>query len=748
MGWDDVIVVNGIVEEVKPGGAYALAGVIKGDRILPPDETKFSSFDYSEAVNPFMHWTPYSAGTPYTFTVERNHKEVQLTIKFKSLWSTDELFFIFYHGFLFLLIITGILVLLKDPTEKSTRIFYLFLILLTTNFHTRYLFIPGAAIPNLFFILTYPLHPVLLFHFIMVFPKRVELDKKFSRVLILMYAGGLLFSLLHAVSYLNYTFVVTAENNNLRDDTRIAANFWMGISTLFALIYSYLKYFRIKESYSKNQFRWIMTGLAFGVLLPMMFGLAQPIIIVNEELIWSRVPNLLLYINFITTPFMIVCFLFAIMKYKVWNIEIVIKKGLLYSGTTFSVIGIYFLIIYLSESFITESTGSSKLIGLTLAAFAFFPVREGLQKRVNKLFYREELDTSGAIFRFENNLLGIYEKERLHSFIVKEINKIFHFEYCALYMLRQETVFIRVSAENISTGENVEIAADKGLIKMMQKGRPFALNELNVKAGLPEFEIVTPLLAENNIPGFLICGRKKSHQTFTLQDINLLQLLAQRIISLLKTAELYRKEIERKVEMERERERISRDMHDEIGSSLTKISIISELLKKNLPGSGEINAQLEEISQSSRGTITNISEIIWAINPNYDSLEDLISYLNNYASGFLEGTRIKYLFCGPEVLPDLKLSSEQRRNVFLTVKEALNNALKYSEAVLITLEIEVSESSICIRIKDNGKGFCPNDKKTGNGLRNMRKRIEESGGDISIDSITGSGTIVQIVLAL
>ena len=168
------------------------------------------------------------------------------------------------------------------------------------------------------------------------------------------------------------------------------------------------------------------------------------------------------------------------------------------------------------------------------------------------------------------------------------------------------------------------------------------------------------------------------------------------------------------------------------------------MAKKKTESSSEINEQLEEIAQSSRGIISNISEIIWAINPNNDSLDNLVSYLNHYASKFMEGTSINYKFCAPENFPDLKLTSEQRRNVFLTLKEALNNAVKYSEADLVILEIGMSDSAVFISIKDNGKGFCVEEKKFGNGLTNMKKRIEEFMEVFQSVLRRDKGTTVQI----
>ncbi len=751
MGWNDIIVQDGVVVQINPGSPYADAGVRKSDKLISFNGN--SNITFLEEGNPYDTWLPYEAGTTYYISLQRDSKILKFSILFPSLWSTDKVFFIFYNTLIILVIFTGIFILLKRPGDKSARIFYFFSLILAISSHTRHFLIASSYVPSLFFLASYPFISILYFHFLTVFPHNNKLNKSLKRALILMYACGIFFSLFNSVTYLNFILFKIPQYNIFDPIARVAANVWMGISVLLVVVYSFIRYRYLEDSFSKNQYRWVITGFLFGVFLPMIFGLMQPLTHINEKFIWANSPNILLYVNGIVTPIMLICFLFAIMKYKVWDIELIIKKGLLYSGVTFSIIAIYFLSMYLSEFLLSESSRTAKFIAIIAATIAFIPVREGIQKKVNKIFYREKFDPAMAIYNYENKLMGIYETEKLYPAILEEINNIFHFEGCNIYKLKHDNIFEEVCSAKrdpeLKTGsadKSSEILPDSEFVRKLGIIKPFAIGELKNKNCFPDIEIITPLTNGENIFGFLACGRKKSHEILTLQDIKLLQMLAQRTLSIINTSDLYKKELERQLLVERERDRISRDMHDEIGSSLTRISIISQLIKKNSSEHEEVNKLIEEISQSSLETISNISEIIWAINPNYDSLDDLVSYLNNYASKFFESTAINYKFYGPDILPELKLTSEQRRNVFLTVKEALNNALKYSESSLIILEIKLEEDSVTIRIKDNGKGFCTGEKSSGNGLRNMRKRIEAAGGSFSISSSEGSGTEIQLML--
>ncbi len=205
--------------------------------------------------------------------------------------------------------------------------------------------------------------------------------------------------------------------------------------------------------------------------------------------------------------------------------------------------------------------------------------------------------------------------------------------------------------------------------------------------------------------------------------------------------------LEREREMEKERTRISRDMHDEVGSSLTEIAIVSEIVKKNIDKPDEVVGHLNNISSQIAEIIDNISQIIWAINPKNDPLDNLISYLRQFGKNYLSKADIKCNFETEEKIPDFHLSAEVRRNVFLVLKEALNNIVKHSCATEVSIRISVLDSKMTLEVIDNGKGI---EKKNGfgNGLINMQKRIEDINGKFDIESEPGKGTNIKLALPL
>ncbi|MBI4547854.1 MAG: hypothetical protein HY707_07740 [Ignavibacteriae bacterium] len=198
--------------------------------------------------------------------------------------------------------------------------------------------------------------------------------------------------------------------------------------------------------------------------------------------------------------------------------------------------------------------------------------------------------------------------------------------------------------------------------------------------------------------------------------------------------------LEQERALERERARISQDMHDEVGATLTEIAILSELAKKKPDEAGK---HVQQISERAAEVIDNIGEIVWALNPKNDSLDNVIAHIRRYAVEYLKFTTIQSRFVVPDALPTYPLSGEIRRNLFLVVKEAIHNIVKHSQTNEVTISVMIEKSRLEFSIDDNGKGFSIDERLgSGNGLHNMKKRIEEIGGTFVIESKPGVGTKV------
>lgn len=200
--------------------------------------------------------------------------------------------------------------------------------------------------------------------------------------------------------------------------------------------------------------------------------------------------------------------------------------------------------------------------------------------------------------------------------------------------------------------------------------------------------------------------------------------------------------------VDQERNRISKDMHDEIGSGLTHIALMTELIQTQKKADDELRKDVGSISTSARKLVDSMSEIIWALNPHNETLENLIAYIREHAFQYFEPFDIDFEIHFPDTVPDKKLSNEQRRNLFLVSKEALNNALKHANASKVSFSIYYQKNQLEFCIEDNGQGFDETKiRRAANGLQNMEKRMTDIGGQFII-STSDRGTKIVCSITL
>ena len=206
----------------------------------------------------------------------------------------------------------------------------------------------------------------------------------------------------------------------------------------------------------------------------------------------------------------------------------------------------------------------------------------------------------------------------------------------------------------------------------------------------------------------------------------------------------YEKEIAVYKAQQEERERISADMHDELGSGMTAIRLMSEIarnkMKENTP------VEIEKISRSANDVLNKMNAIIWSMNSGNDTLDNLISYIRSYALEYFDGTPVECKVNTPEDIPSKELSGDKRRNVFLCIKETLNNTLKHSNGSRVIIDIELNHY-LKITIADNGTGIdLQNLRQFGNGLKNIARRMESIGGVFKIENKNGTITTLDLPL--
>jgi len=215
-------------------------------------------------------------------------------------------------------------------------------------------------------------------------------------------------------------------------------------------------------------------------------------------------------------------------------------------------------------------------------------------------------------------------------------------------------------------------------------------------------------------------------------------------------------EVERAHALERERTRIARDLHDEIGAGLTEIAMQNFWVHRELQGAAPTATldRVEKARQSAVDLVRSVDAIVWAVNPANDTLDRFVPYLTHSVEQFLEAADVQSRIDVPDDMPPVPLAGATRHGLFLVIREAVNNAVKHAAPQVVGLAVQIAGGRLVITVNDDGTGF---DTEPGgataapaqrSGLANMRRRIEELGGQLTIQSQPGNGTEVVIDVAL
>jgi ligand-binding sensor domain-containing protein/signal transduction histidine kinase len=235
------------------------------------------------------------------------------------------------------------------------------------------------------------------------------------------------------------------------------------------------------------------------------------------------------------------------------------------------------------------------------------------------------------------------------------------------------------------------------------------------------------------------------------------------VISLVRYSERRRlrrrlEQAERERAVENERSRIAKDIHDHLGASLTEIALLSEFAQEPAASPTQARADMQKITAKARNLMQMMDEVVWAVTPKNDTLERFVTYTCSYAEEYLQTAKIACRLELPEVLPKIILTADIRHNLFLAVKESLNNIVKHAAASEARIGIALLPGLLILTIRDNGKGFLRDwaaadgeNVSAGSqrdGLSNIRKRIESIAGRMELESTPGSGTRVKLMVAL
>ncbi len=204
-----------------------------------------------------------------------------------------------------------------------------------------------------------------------------------------------------------------------------------------------------------------------------------------------------------------------------------------------------------------------------------------------------------------------------------------------------------------------------------------------------------------------------------------------------------------------ERARIARDIHDHLGADLTQIAVRAEDARQHLDHTSPASGDVAQLAHASRQAVDTLDELVWATSPRSDSLESLVSYLGEFVANFLETHHLRCELDFPVTPPALNIGASVRHNLFLALKECLHNVARHAGATTVEVTLKISEAWLDLTVRDDGRGFdtkakldCSVGPVRGNGLQNIRTRLQELGGRAEIVSKLGGGTTISLHVPL
>nr|WP_255724152.1 sensor histidine kinase [Terrimonas ginsenosidimutans] len=207
---------------------------------------------------------------------------------------------------------------------------------------------------------------------------------------------------------------------------------------------------------------------------------------------------------------------------------------------------------------------------------------------------------------------------------------------------------------------------------------------------------------------------------------------------------LYRYRLRQVIRLQQVRNRIASDLHDDIGSTLTNINILSSLGRRNLDEPAQAREFLDRITEEVNSSSQALDDIIWSVNTSNDGLDETAARMRRYAAELFDAGNVRYEFDLDSDLAQRKLSMEQRRDFYLVFKETLNNIFKHAEAKNVWINVQIEKGNLIMSVRDDGKGFDVNADTHRNGLKNLRARVNRWNGYIQVKSAPGMGTIIVV----
>jgi signal transduction histidine kinase len=501
---------------------------------------------------------------------------------------------------------------------------------------------------------------------------------------------------------------------------------------IYAQIY---RYFRVAGSVERQQLKWVIVGLAgfisigaavlqpLDALLTSQAGSMYP----AREILLSVILDTLFQVILLFIP---VSIAISVLRYRLWDIDIIISRTLVYGTLSVSIGALYILLVG-ALSLLSQTTGSLliSLLATGLIAFLFQPLRERLQGSVNRLLYGDRDDPYAALSRLGRRLEASLTPEAVLPTIVTTVREALKLPYTAIY-LKQPDDDYKIIAESASPSLRVE----NGKIRVPGMNR--------------EGQCI-PLIHQGETLGYLVLGPRTPNEAFTSSDLRLVDDLAPQVgvavHAMRLTSDLQRSREQLVLTREEERRRLRRDLHDGLGPNLAsqglKLAAVRQLLENNPTAAIPL---LDQVMEQNNSTVADVRRLVYGLRPPALDELGLVAAIRDYVAGMDGKSTLQIEIMEPsQGLPPLSAAVEVA--AYRIVLEALTNVVRYAQATRCLIHFSVTAQGpsdmLRIEIEDNGCGI-PDVYRAGVGLRSMQERAEELNGSCLIERRAEGGTRV------
>ena len=638
----------------------------------------------------------------------------------------------YFLGLFSLLI--GLIVVLKKREDLRARLFFYMVLSVGTIFVTFGSYtsrdmafsITVFSVFRVLNVCAFAYFPVLFLHFFLVFPRMKKIAGN-KWLIAFLYILPVIVTILYQprISFLSMTMLFVGGL----------------LGGIVSMIYSYVRAETVLERY---QIRWVLMGMGIFTIVFLAVTFI-PLLFHGQRLFGDRVPSLF----FIFIPLSIA---FAITKYHLMNIDTIFDYTIIYSCTLVVLAGFDLGIMsFLSNLKIFSGLGNESInmvLALWIAVVAYTPVRRSVAGGIKKLLKRTVYDTSAVIMTLNTRLLKAADIPGIMETASELISRTLHAKQVIPCMCR----YNKEDGKRYACRERLSDFVISTACRIKNETEPRFLYLLcDEESDIPpEFAggVVIPLYSVRGPLGCFILQNKITGGMYSKKDIQLLKSIGYQVSlaieSVLRKDEVFLKDRE----AQDERERISREIHDGIGSSFSNAIMMVDLLQKDAGTVPAAKKRLLYLKDILCEGLAELRDLIYAIEEDEYSVGELVFHLNAKARRALESEKITFEFTGGGIDSDISCSTLKRLNVIRIVQESLANVIKHSGATHVNMNIDQTGEMLEIKLTDNGRGFNSDSVSSGYGIRNIKKRCDEIEAECSIESQLGRGTKIVISVPL